>query len=211
MIAAVYPETHSENLEDGLVLSGVSVKPVDDIGVDNVTLRDADLLVVELGNGPIKQLREVARVEEMLGIPVILVAGPEHLALLESSGVAADFVVTPIDPVELRIRVRRTAVEESGEEMLEHKDLTLNPLTYQATLAGEPLDLTYMEYELLRFLVENPVRVWSREQLLSKVWGYEYYGGARTVDVHVRRLRSKLGQERASWITTVRSVGYRWG
>lgn len=211
MIAAVYPETHSENLEDGLVLSGVSVKPVDDIGVDNVTLRDADLLVVELGNGPIKQLREVARVEEMLGIPVILVTAPEHLALLESSGVAADFVVTPIDPVELRIRVRRTAVEESGEEMLEHKDLALNPLTYQATLAGEPLDLTYMEYELLRFLVENPVRVWSREQLLSKVWGYEYYGGARTVDVHVRRLRSKLGQERASWITTVRSVGYRWG
>ncbi len=211
MIAAVYPETHSENLEDGLVLSGVSVKPVDDIGVDNVTLRDADLLVVELGNGPIKQLREVARVEEMLGIPVILVAAPEHLALLESSGVAADFVVTPIDPVELRIRVRRTAVEESGEEMLEHKDLALNPLTYQATLAGEPLDLTYMEYELLRFLVENPVRVWSREQLLAKVWGYEYYGGARTVDVHVRRLRSKLGQERASWITTVRSVGYRWG
>ena len=211
MIAAVYPETHSENLEDGLVLSGVSVKPVDDIGVDNVTLRDADLLVVELGNGPIKQLREVARAEEMLGIPVILVAAPEHLALLESSGVAADFVVTPIDPVELRIRVRRTAVPESGEEMLEHKDLALNPLTYQATLAGEPLDLTYMEYELLRFLVENPVRVWSREQLLSKVWGYEYYGGARTVDVHVRRLRSKLGQERASWITTVRSVGYRWG
>jgi DNA-binding response OmpR family regulator len=68
-----------------------------------------------------------------------------------------------------------------------------------------------MEYELLRFLVENPVRVWSREQLLSKVWGYEYYGGARTVDVHIRRLRSKLGEERASWITTVRSVGYRFG
>lgn len=211
MIAAVYPVTHSDNLEDGLALSGVSVKPVDDIGVDNATLRDADLLVVELGNGPMRQLREVARVEEMLGIPVIVVAAPEHLALLESSGVTSDFVVSPIDPVELRIRVHRTAVEESGEEMLEYRDLALNPLTYQATLAGEPLDLTYMEYELLRFLVENPVRVWSREQLLSKVWGYEYYGGARTVDVHVRRLRSKLGQERASWITTVRSVGYRWG
>jgi DNA-binding response OmpR family regulator len=91
------------------------------------------------------------------------------------------------------------------------KDLELNPLTFQATLDGEPMDLTYMEYELLRFFMENPVRVWSREQLLSKVWGYEYYGGARTVDVHVRRLRSKLGEGRASWITTVRSVGYRWG
>jgi len=211
VIAAVYPETHSEDIEDGLTLSGVSVKPLDDIGVDNATLREADLLVVELGNGPIRQLREVARVEEMLGIPVVLVAAPEHLALLESSGVAADFVVTPIDPLELRIRVLRTATDEPGDELLRFKDLELNPLNYQASLAGEPIDLTYMEYELLRFLVENPVRVWSREQLLSRVWGYEYYGGARTVDVHVRRLRSKLGEERASWITTVRSVGYRWG
>jgi DNA-binding response OmpR family regulator len=71
--------------------------------------------------------------------------------------------------------------------------------------------MTFMEYELLRFLMENPVRVWSREQLLSKVWGYDYYGGARTVDVHIRRLRAKLGEERSSWITTVRSVGYRFG
>ncbi|HEX6287486.1 MAG TPA: winged helix-turn-helix domain-containing protein, partial [Acidimicrobiia bacterium] len=106
---------------------------------------------------------------------------------------------------------RRLVKADTGDQLLTFKDLELNPLNYQATLAGEPMDLTYMEYELLRFLVENPVRVWSREQLLSKVWGYEYYGGARTVDVHVRRLRSKLGEERASWITTVRSVGYRWG
>ncbi|HEX6219641.1 MAG TPA: response regulator transcription factor, partial [Acidimicrobiia bacterium] len=132
-------------------------------------------------------------------------------ALIESSDAVAEFVMAPVDPVEFRIRVRRLVSEEPGEELLTFKDLELNPLNYQATLAGEPMDLTYMEYELLRFLVENPVRVWSREQLLSKVWGYEYYGGARTVDVHVRRLRSKLGEERASWITTVRSVGYRWG
>ena len=88
---------------------------------------------------------------------------------------------------------------------------TLNLATYQATLGGEPIDLTYMEYELLRFFVTHPVRVWSREQLLERVWGYDYFGGARTVDVHVRRLRAKLGEERASWITTVRSVGYRFG
>jgi DNA-binding response OmpR family regulator len=99
----------------------------------------------------------------------------------------------------------------SADEILRFKDLELNPLTYQAALDGRPLDLTYMEYELLRFLVENQGRVWSRQQLLSKVWGYDYYGGARTVDVHVRRVRAKLGEERASWITTVRSVGYRFG
>jgi len=211
VIAAVYPEPISDNLADGLALSDVSIKAVDDIAVENGTIRDSDVLVVELGNGPLRQLREVARIEEMLGMPVILVVATEHLALLESSGVAADFVVSPIDPVEFRIRINRCSREDPGEELLRFKDLELNPLNYQATLAGEPIDLTYMEYELLRFLVENPVRVWSREQLLSKVWGYEYYGGARTVDVHVRRLRSKLGEERASWIATVRSVGYRWG
>ena len=211
MIAAVYPEIPSDALADGLALSDVSVKTVDDIGVENSTIRDADLLVVELGYGPIRQLREVARLEETIGLPVLLVVAAEHLALLESSGVEADFLVGPIDPVEFRIRIRRLATAEPGDELLRFKDLELNPLNYQASLAGDPMDLTYMEYELLRFLVENPVRVWSREQLLSKVWGYEYYGGARTVDVHVRRLRSKLGEERASWITTVRSVGYRWG
>ncbi|HUG07550.1 MAG TPA: response regulator transcription factor [Acidimicrobiia bacterium] len=211
MIAAVYPETHSDNLADGLALSEVSVKTIDDIGVESAPLREADLLVVELGHGPLRQLREVARIEEMLGLPVLLVVAPEHLALVESSGAVADFVVTPIDPVEFRIRIQRLVAVKAGDELLLFKDLELNPLTYQATLAGEPMDLTYMEYELLRFLMGNPVRVWSREQLLSKVWGYEYYGGARTVDVHVRRLRSKLGQERASWISTVRSVGYRWG
>jgi DNA-binding response OmpR family regulator len=101
--------------------------------------------------------------------------------------------------------------ETPSDHLVMFKDLELNTLNYQATLAGNPIDLTFMEYELLRFLVENPIRVWSREQLLSKVWGYEYYGGARTVDVHIRRLRSKLGEERASWISTVRSVGYRFG
>ena len=211
MIAVVHPEVCSETLDDALSLTGLSVTHVRELAPESVHIRDADLLVVELGHGAIRQLREVVRLEETVGIPVILVASSEHLALIESSSTKSEFIVGPLDPVELRIRVRRLVREEAGEELLTFKDLELNPLNYQATLAGHPMDLTYMEYELLRFLVENPVRVWSREQLLSKVWGYEYYGGARTVDVHVRRLRSKLGEERASWITTVRSVGYRWG
>ena len=94
---------------------------------------------------------------------------------------------------------------------LEYADLVLNLETYQAALSGQPLDLTYMEYELLKFFASNPGKVFTREQLLSRVWGYEYYGGARTVDVHVRRLRAKLGEEHASLIHTVRSVGYRFG
>lgn len=211
MIAAVFPEDCTEDLSDCLEVAGLTVHSLGELDVDQSAVRDADVVVVELGLGALRQLREVARVEEILGMPVVVVAAPEHLALLESSGTGAEFVVTPLDPVEFRIRVGRLVHHEEAEELLTFKDLVLDPLTYQATMAGEPIDLTYMEYELLRFLVENPVRVWSREQLLSKVWGYDYYGGARTVDVHIRRLRAKLGEERASWITTVRSVGYRFG
>jgi DNA-binding response OmpR family regulator len=89
--------------------------------------------------------------------------------------------------------------------------LALNLETYQAVCAGRPLDLTFMEYELLRFLAAHPGKVFTREVLLSRVWGYEYFGGARTVDVHIRRLRAKLGEEHAHLIETVRSVGYRFG
>ena len=100
--------------------------------------------------------------------------------------------------MEIRLRLRRIIRSDPVDHVVHLKDLALNTATYQATLAGEPMDLTYMEYELLRFFVEHQGRVWSRQQLLAKVWGYDYFGGASTVDVHVRRLRSKLGEERAS-------------
>ena len=96
-------------------------------------------------------------------------------------------------------------------ELVEYGPLVLNLETYQAAISGRPLDLTYMEYELLKFLSSNPGKVFTRETLLSRVWGYDYYGGARTVDVHVRRLRAKLSEEHAPLIQTVRSVGYRFG
>ena len=96
-------------------------------------------------------------------------------------------------------------------ELVEYGPLVLNLETYQASVASRPLSLTFMEYELLKFLATHPGKVFTRETLLSRVWGYEYYGGARTVDVHVRRLRAKLGEEHANLISTVRSVGYRFG
>ncbi|MEE9414064.1 MAG: response regulator transcription factor, partial [Acidimicrobiales bacterium] len=96
-------------------------------------------------------------------------------------------------------------------EVVEHGPLKLNLETYQAVVDDRPLDLTYMEYELLRFLASHPGKVFTRETLLSRVWGYDYYGGARTVDVHIRRLRSKMGEEHANLINTIRSVGYSFG
>ncbi|MDA2970495.1 MAG: response regulator transcription factor [Actinomycetota bacterium] len=110
---------------------------------------------------------------------------------------------------ELRARIH-ALVGDAKSEILEFKDLTINLKTYEATAGKQLLDLTFMEYELLRFFVENQNNVWSREQLLSEVWGYDYFGGARTVDVHVRRLRAKLGDSRKDWVKTVHSVGYKF-
>jgi len=170
-------------------------------------------LVVELGTDPTAALALARRVRREGSAPVLLVATRAQLALLPPEA-CDDFLLSPIDPAELALRLgrlRAPAAPEPSPEVLRFKDLELNPATYQARLAGTPLDLAYMEYELLRFFAGHPSRVWSREQLLSRVWGYDYFGGARTVDVHVRRLRAKLGETRASWITTVRSVGYRFG
>ena len=99
---------------------------------------------------------------------------------------------------------------DSSSEKIEFSDLIINLKTYEAKIENQLLDLTFMEYELLKFFVENQDNVWSREELLEKVWGYDYFGGARTVDVHVRRLRSKLGEKRSDWIKTVHSVGYKF-
>lgn len=211
MNVVLHPPTHSEHLADSLALSGLEAVTVSDLNPENPTIVDADLLVVEIADQPMRLLREIGRVAESVGLPVLVLVPPGQLPLIEKAEGITDFLVEPVDPIELRIRASRIVVHRDSESAMRFKDLEINPLLYRATIDGEPLDLTFMEYELLRFLVENPVRVWSRQQLLSKVWGYEYYGGARTVDVHIRRLRSKLGEGRASWITTVRSVGYRFG
>lgn len=211
MNVALHPDGSSEGVVDGLALAGATVVTTPELVPEDRRINDADLLCVELGDQPLRRLRELSRIVDTIGLPVIVIASVEQLAMLETVAGITDFIIAPVDPLEMRLRLQRLAAEDQADELITFKDLELNPLNYQATLAGEPLDMTFMEYELLRFLVENPVRVWSREQLLSKVWGYDYYGGARTVDVHVRRLRAKLGEERSSWITTVRSVGYRFG
>lgn len=172
---------------------------------------EASALIVELGPEPRRRLRAIEAYATDGLVPLLVIAEAEHASLLGSAIGVSDFVLLPTTAEELSLRIRRLTHAAGSDEIHHFKDLELNLLTYQATLGSMPVDLTYMEYELLRFFVEHPHRVWSREQLLSKVWGYEYYGGARTVDVHVRRLRAKLGEHRASWITTVRSVGYRFG
>ena len=147
--------------------------------------------------------------------PLLLLVTGAQLADLElREDLFDDFCLWPFQPRELEARLKhlfwRTG-RGTRPELVEYGPLVLNLETYQAAISGRPLDLTYMEYELLKFLATHPGKVFTRETLLSRVWGYEYYGGARTVDVHVRRLRAKLGNEHEQLIQTVRSVGYRFG
>jgi len=147
--------------------------------------------------------------------PLLLLINGTQLGDLElREDLFDDFCLWPFQPRELEARLRhlfwRTG-QGTRPELVEYGALVLNLETYQAAIADRPLDLTYMEYELLKFLSSHPGKVFTRETLLSRVWGYDYYGGARTVDVHVRRLRSKLGEEHAGLIQTVRSVGYSFG
>ncbi len=148
-------------------------------------------------------------------LPVIVLVGGAQLSELEHrDDLFDDFCLAPFHPSEFEARLRHLLsgdVAAVSSDVVEYGSLTLNLETYQAAIGNKPLDMTYMEYELLKFLAQNPGKVFTREILLSRVWGYEYYGGARTVDVHVRRLRAKLGEEHAALIQTVRSVGYRFG
>jgi two-component system, OmpR family, alkaline phosphatase synthesis response regulator PhoP len=155
------------------------------------------------------------RLREVPLTPLLLVIRVEQVGeLLLRDDLFDDFCVLPARPEELVARLQhlfwRTG-QSMRPDLIEYGPLLLNLETYQAAVAGRVLDLTYMEYELLRFLAGHPAKVFTRETLLSRVWGYEYYGGARTVDVHIRRLRAKLGEEHAHLIQTVRSVGYRFG
>jgi DNA-binding response OmpR family regulator len=147
--------------------------------------------------------------------PLLLLVGGAQLADLElRDDLFDDFCLTPVRQAELEARLAHLFWKTgrgTRPELIEYGALALNLETYQAAIGGRPLDLTYMEYELLKFLASHPGKVFTRETLLSRVWGYDYYGGARTVDVHVRRLRAKLGEEHAALISTVRSVGYRFG
>jgi len=161
-------------------------------------------------------MARILRCSDLAIAPLLLVLRGIHVGDLDGRHeVFDDFCVAPFHPTELEARIRHLLAREPGveigPEMVHYEGLMLNVETYQASIEGRPLDLTYMEYELLKFLSTNPGRVYTREVLLSQVWGYEYYGGARTVDVHVRRLRAKLGEEHAGLIQTVRSVGYKFG
>ncbi|NNF89494.1 MAG: response regulator transcription factor [Acidimicrobiia bacterium] len=209
MLAVIGARTE---LTEALGAIGITAVPLADATevVDRQPEAGWDALAIDLGVDPGRGTAIARRVEEALGLPILAIA--DLASDVADVPEIDDFLLAPINPDELRIRLRRlTSPTGTTDETIRFKDLELNLATYQASAGGAPLDLTFMEYELLRFFVTHPTRAWSRAQILSQVWGYDYFGGSRTVDVHVRRLRAKLGEERSSWIATVRSVGYRFG
>jgi DNA-binding response OmpR family regulator len=142
--------------------------------------------------------------------PLILVVTEGSLAAVSADWGLSDFVFesASLGEVDVRFRLASNVNQKVIEQAQSDSGLSIDDSSYTAKVSGRTLDLTYKEFELLRYLNENPNRVFTREQLLSEVWGYDYFGGTRTVDVHVRRLRAKLG-EYESLIGTVRNVGYR--
>lgn len=145
------------------------------------------------------------------GVPVFLIVTEGGLSALSPDWGFDDLLLHTAGPAEvdarLRLALSRTAEEEPAR--VHASGITIDEQSYSAKLHGRPLDLTYKEFQLLHFLATHPSRVFTREQLLSDVWGYDYFGGTRTVDVHVRRLRAKLG-DAEQVIGTVRNVGYRF-
>ncbi len=145
--------------------------------------------------------------------PIVAVLGSESLSAYEAGPHVDDFVVWPATSEELTARLRvasaRRRVSEP-EHILRFGDLVIDLANYRVTIAGRNVELTFKEYELLRFLASNRDRVFSRETLLNRVWGYDYYGGSRTVDVHIRRLRAKIEDGSHTFIETIRNVGYRF-
>jgi DNA-binding response OmpR family regulator len=152
-----------------------------------------------------------------VGAPLFAVLTEGGLAAVTTEWGVDDVLLVTAGPAEVEARLRLAigrlgGPAEDGSEagVVRAGDLVIDPQTYSSKIKGRPLDLTYKEFELLRFLAQHPGRVFTRDQLLREVWGYDYFGGTRTVDVHVRRLRAKLGSEHEALIGTVRQVGYKF-
>lgn len=181
-------------------------------------VRGSDIVIIDVTGDNLLRARDLCRAVTAAHptLPVAIAIAESSLIAVDSSWAVDDFLLPDSSPVEVDTRLRLlstrrpVAVDQAEDSQVAAiGGLVVDEVTYVARIDGAPLDLTYKEFELLHFLVRNAGRVFSREQLLQDVWGYDYFGGARTVDVHVRRLRAKLGRDYEHLIATVRNVGYK--
>ena len=178
-----------------------------------------DLLIVD-GRRDLSAVKNLIRLLNTTGVgaPIILVTTEGGLAAIAADWAIDDVILDTAGPAEVDARIRLTITRyldlqrEVNPATIEIRggEIAIDEHSYTAKIKGRSLDLTYKEFELLKYLVQHPGRVFTRSQLLQEVWGYDYFGGTRTVDVHIRRLRAKLGPEHEALIGTVRHVGYRF-
>jgi DNA-binding response OmpR family regulator len=199
----------------GLLLHSVRVAPAE--GSALIDAAPADAVIVD-ARRDLVQAKGLCRLLRTTGIdcPLLVIVTEGGLAAMSAEWGVDDVLLDHAGPAEVEARLRMAigklamAAEEEVPDEIRSGDLTIDEATYTARLRGRVLDLTFKEFELLKYLAQHPGRVFTRAQLLQEVWGYDYFGGTRTVDVHVRRLRAKLGPEHETLIGTVRNVGYRF-
>ena len=199
----------------GLLLHPVRVLPADASAL--VQAPPADAVLVD-ARRDLAHAKSICRLLHATGLdcPLFAIVTEGGLAAVNAEWGADDVILHTAGPAEVEARVRlalgRRAMAVAAEtpDEIRSGELAIDEATYAARLRGRSLDLTFKEFELLKFLAQHPGRVFTRAQLLQEVWGYDYFGGTRTVDVHVRRLRAKLGPEHEALIGTVRNVGYRF-
>jgi two-component system alkaline phosphatase synthesis response regulator PhoP len=199
--------------QQGYTVSSASCIELD---IDNILKEEPDLVLFDLTQWEAEALQLYQRLKsntrlENLRVAVIILASEDNLAKLPFSLEFDDLVLVPYKPSELHLRIKRLLWQRdkvTDEEVIKIAELTIHPARYEVCIKGEPVDLTFKEYELLKYLATHRGRAFNRESLLNIIWGYDYYGGTRTVDVHIRRIRAKLGDEQEIYIKTVRGVGY---
>ncbi len=204
-------------LHDGLVQNGFTclMASFNEEVTELVTRQQQDLILVEIsGNPPDSGTWEfIHRIKEKSSTPIIALLAGETLDSINGHLETDDFLTSPYDVKELLLRTKwllhKTKSAASGE-LIKCDDLVIDVARCEVTIKNKVVELTFREYELLKFLAVNRGRVYTREALLDKVWGYDYYGGDRTVDTHIRRLRSKTEGPHGTFIETVRNVGYRF-
>ncbi len=187
----------------------------EDIEIDKFPHYTPDMVILEVAKDlpPAKTLQLITRLKKKTTLPILAVCNKKDIERLSTLSKIDDFILLPYDTEELIIRIKRclqTAKIIESSDLLKCNGLTIDLVKYEVTLENRIIELTFKEYELLRYLASNQGRVFTRESLLNKVWGYDYFGGDRTVDVHIRRLRSKIEDPTHTFIDTVRNIGYRF-
>ncbi|MGP6172293.1 response regulator transcription factor [Microbacterium sp. A196] len=209
----VLTSTPSEQVLAALDLLSHRVRQIPAEPAQLVNAPESDIVIVD-GRKDLAGAKSLCRLLRTTGqtSPLILVVTEGGMTAVSGAWGIDDVLLADAGPAETdaRIRLALARAEATAEPTrVQASGVTIDEQSYAAKLHGRPLDLTFKEFQLLHFLATHPARVFTREQLLSEVWGYDYFGGTRTVDVHVRRLRAKLGDQEQI-IGTVRNVGYRF-